>query len=98
MTVDIAWFLVAALVCWLGIVVWLSAREGLRWRLDVLAWLGAIGVPPFVVYFGARSDLTVAGCVLAAAAWLACAALLRRLIRAPRARPDGAGDGTRTPS
>jgi hypothetical protein len=97
MTVDIAWFLVAALVCWLGIVVWLSARGGLRWRLDLLAWLGAIGLPLFVVYFGARSDLTIAGCVLAAVTWLACAALLGRL-RGPRARPDGAGDGTRTPS
>jgi len=97
MTADIAWFLVAALLCWLGIVVWLSAREDLSWRFDVLAWLGIIGLPLFVVYFGARSDLTIAGCALAAAVWLGCAALLRRLMR-PRARRDDAGGGTQTPS
>ena len=97
MTADIAWFLVAALLCWLGIVVWLSAREGLSWRLDVLAWLGIIGLPLFVVYFGARNDLTFAGCALAVAAWLSCVALLRWFMR-PRARRDGAGDGTQTPS
>jgi hypothetical protein len=97
MTVDTAWFLVAALVCWLGIVVWLSARDRLRWRLDVLAWLGVIGLPLFVVYFGAQNDLTVAGCALAAVAWLACAALLRRL-KTPRARRAGGDDGTQTPS
>ena len=85
MTIDIAWFLVAAVVGWLGIVVWLSARGGFRWRLDLLAWLGIVGLPLFVVYFGARNDLTVAGCVLAAAAWLACVAALRRLTP-PRAR------------
>ena len=97
MTADIAWFLVAALLCWLGIVVWLSAREGLSWRLDLLAWLGIVGLPLFVVYFGARRDLTIAGCAVAVAAWVACVALLRGVTR-PRARPDGAGDGTQTPS
>src|SRR4051794_16270178 len=97
MTADIAWLLVAAFVCWLGIVVWLSARDGMRWRLDVLAWLGIVGLPLFVVYFGARNDLTVAGCAVAAAGWLACASLLRWVTR-PRARRDGADDGTQTPS
>src|SRR3954464_11852213 len=97
MTAAIAWFLVAALVCWLGIVLWLSARDRMRWRLDVLAWLGAVGLPLFVVYFGARSDVTVSGCVLAAAAWLVCVAVLRWFTR-PQARRGGAGDGTQTPS
>lgn len=96
MTVDIAWFLASALVGWLGVVVWLSARGGMRWRLDLLAWLGIIGLPLFVVYFGARSSLTVAGCALAATAWLSCAALLR--FTRPPARRDGAGGGTQTPS
>jgi purine-cytosine permease-like protein len=97
MTVDIAWFLVAALVGWLGIVVWLSARDGWRWRLDLLAWLGIVGLPLFVVYFGVRRDLTVAGCALAVVAWLACVALLRWVIH-PRARRGDAAGGTRTPS
>lgn len=97
MTVDIAWFVAAAVVGWLGVVAWLSARGGLRWRLDLLAWLGVIGLPLFVVYFGARRHVTVAGSVFALAAWLACALLLRRLTRPP-ARPDDAGDGTQTPS
>ena len=97
MTADIAWFAAAALIGWLGVVVWLSARGGLRWRLDVLAWLGLLGLPLFVVYFGARSDLTVAGCALALAAWLACAALLRKVTRL-RARRDDGGGGTRKPS
>jgi purine-cytosine permease-like protein len=97
MTIDIAWFLIAALVGWLGVVVWLSARGGFRWRLDLLAWLGVLGLPLFVVYFGARSDLTVAGCVLAVAVWVSSVALLRSLTR-PRARRGVAGDGTQTPS
>jgi purine-cytosine permease-like protein len=97
MTLDIAWFVLAALVGWLGIAVWLSARGGFRWRPDLLAWVCVIGLPLFVVYFGARNDLTVAGCVLAVAVWFACAALLRLLTRR-RARRGGAGGGTQTPS
>jgi purine-cytosine permease-like protein len=97
MTVVLAWFLLAALLGWLGVAVWLSARGAMRWRLDLFAAIGLVGLPLFVVYFGARRDLTVAGSVFALAAWLAFVALLR-WIKRPRARRDDADGGTRTPS
>ena len=97
MTVVLAWFLLAAVLGWLGVTVWLSARGEMRWRLDLFAAIGLVGLPLFVVYFGARRDLTVAGSVFALVSWLAFVALLRRLKR-PRARRDDADGGTRTPS
>ena len=97
MTVVLAWFLLAAVLGWLGVAVWLSARGEMRWRLDLFAAIGLVGLPLFVVYFGARRDLTVAGSVFALVSWLAFVALLRRLKR-PRARRDDADGGTRTPS
>jgi purine-cytosine permease-like protein len=97
MTVVLAWFLLAAFLGWLGVAVWLSAHGEMRWRLDLFAAIGLVGLPLFVVYFGARRDLTVAGSVFALVSWLAFVALLRWLKR-PRARRDDAGDGTWTPS
>jgi purine-cytosine permease-like protein len=97
MTLVLAWFLLAAVIGWLGVVVWLSARDRLRWRLDLFAAIGLVGLPLFVVYFGARRDLTLSGCVFALAAWLAFVALLR-WIKRPRARRDDADGGTPRPS
>ena len=97
MTVVLAWFLLAAVLGWLGVAVWLSARGAMRWRLDLFAAIGLVGVPLFVVYFGARRDLTLDGCAVALVAWLAFAALLR-WVKRPRARRDGADGGTPTPS
>jgi purine-cytosine permease-like protein len=97
MTIVLTWFLLAALLGWLGVAVWLSARGDIRWRLDLFAAIGLVGLPLFVVYFGARRDLTVAGTAFALVAWLAFVALLR-WIKRPRARRDDADGGTPTPS
>ena len=93
MSALVAWFLLAACVGWFGAMLWLPGRRA--WRLDVLAWLGLIGLPLLVAYLGARAQLSVPGCVLAAALWLGFGALLFRLKRPPARR--GAGDaGTQT--
>lgn len=97
MTIVLAWFLLAAVLGWLGVTVWLSARGGMRWRLDLFGAIGVVGLPLFVVYFGARRDLTIAGCAFALVAWLAFVALLR-WVKRPQARPDDADGGTPTPS
>ena len=97
MTIVLAWFLLAAVLGWLGVAVWMSARGEMRWRLDLFAAIGVVGLPLFVVYFGARRDLTVAGSGFALAAWLAFVALLRWVTR-PRARRGDADGGTPTPS
>jgi hypothetical protein len=81
-------FVLALVVGWAGVGAWRSS-----WRPQLLAWLGLVGLPLFVVYLGVRATLTVGGCVAAAAAWLACAVL--RLL--PARRSD-AGGGRRTPS
>jgi purine-cytosine permease-like protein len=97
MTVVLAWFLLAAVLGWLGVAVWLSARGEMRWRLDLFAAIGVVGLPLFVVYFGARRDLTVAGSAFALIAWVAFVALLR-WVKRPQARRGDADGGTPTPS
>jgi hypothetical protein len=95
--VLVAWFVVAVLVGWSGLLVWLSARGGLQLRagLRLAAWTGVVGLPLFVAYVAARGELSVGGCVFAFVVWAAFAAVLWRL-RRPPARRDGEAGGTST--
>jgi hypothetical protein len=95
----VAWFVLAVLVGWSGLLVWLSARGGLQLRsgLRLASLTGVAGLPLFVAYVAARGELSVGGCVFAFVVWLAFAAALLRF-RRPPARRDGEAGGTSTPS